>query len=347
MNNEYFFIIVDTALICWDYQNHKQYELTAEHAHRLITLIYNPENTEDNNSIDQDLLRCGIIKSHPNTDPIWGWDILSRIFHFGTKNIPLDVQPKDQGDWATQYYEHCQDVWLKEPPAPNRYPDALKLVPLSRQADLSPFENLLKKRSTSRDFFDLPVQLEALTRILEHSLAFIDERELPEASNLPEAFRKRRSSPSGGGLNSTEAYIYIRNVEHLDAGIYHYDPFEHCLRLLPSELTPLGVLLSGQHFADNIPAGVFLTSRLDKLWWKYEHSRAYRIALLETGHFAQTLQLMATSLGLDTWLTGALCEQHVGTLLNLENPAEQVLFFVGFGHASKNAIPESLQAILG
>lgn len=346
MNNDCFFITADKKLICWNYKNHKQYELSHAHARRLVDLIYHQAEPQDDNPLDQDLLRCDILNHQPADDKTWGWDMLSRIFHFGTKNIPVSIQPQNEADWAALYLEHCESVWSKPLPTQRINLNALQTIKLLRHTDSGLFEALLKKRSTSRDFLDLPVQLEDLTRILEYSIGFIDERELPDSSNLPAALRKRRSSPSGGGLNSTEAYVYVRHVDNLDPGLYYYDPFGHCLHLLSTELPPVGKMLSGQHFSDSISAGFFLTSRLDNLWWKYEHSRAYRIALLEIGHVAQTLQLVATALNLDTWPTGALCEDLIDPLLQLNSPGEQVLFFVGCGHAKGSATPNSLRTIL-
>ncbi|MFK0310047.1 SagB family peptide dehydrogenase [Pseudomonas sp. NPDC090233] len=197
---------------------------------------------------------------------------------------------------------------------------------------VGPLESILRERTTVRAFTDKPVPLVLVSKILKYTLGFIDEREVPEASGLPEGMRKRRSSPSGGGLNATEGYVLIKNVEGVAPGVYYYDPHSHMLHVKSTELPDVGSLLSGQHFANGIPIGLFLTSRFDKSWWKYEHSRAYRMALLEVGHVAQTFQLIATALGLGTWPTGALSEKRIEPLLKLTNPNEQVLFFVGCGY---------------
>ena len=113
---------------------------------------------------------------------------------------------------------------------------------------------------------------------------------------------------------------------------------------LPSR--PLGQLLCGQHFINNLPVGLFITSRFDKLWWKYEHSRAYRMSYVEAGHISQTFQLVATSLGLNTWLTGALTDDQVETLLGLNDSAEQPLFFVGCGKSNGDVMCKELKALM-
>lgn len=154
-----------------------------------------------------------------------------------------------------------------------------------------------------------------------------------------EQFSERRSSPSAGGLNSTGGYVYVANVQGLEPGIYYYDPQHHQLHWRSQLATRLGDLISGQHFANDIPMGLFLTSRFDKLWWKYQHSRAYRMALIEIGHVAQTFQLAATARRMKTWLTGALNESLIEPLLKFENPNEQVIFFVGCGYSDGSTIP--------
>ena len=65
------------------------------------------------------------------------------------------------------------------------------------------------------------------------------------------------------------------------------------------------------------------------------------------GHISQTFQLVATSLGLGTWLTGALKDDQVEALLRLlESNAEQPLFFVGCGRSDGQVMCKELKALL-
>ena len=144
-----------------------------------------------------------------------------------------------------------------------------------------------------------------------------------------------------------KAFFHVQNVSGLNPGFYAYHPTDHALSFVnPAPDSPLGQLLCGQHFINNLPAGLFITARFDKLWWKYEHSRAYRMAFVEAGHISQTFQLVATALGLNTWLTGALTDDQVETLLGLENNAEQPLFFVGCGHSDGQVMCKELKDLL-
>ncbi|BBH47091.1 hypothetical protein KU43P_35680 [Pseudomonas sp. KU43P] len=281
------------------------------------------------NPLDKDLVRAGIVGVGGEESAVWGRDILSRIYHFGTKNIPFDDSPENEGEWAKSYLAHCEEVWSKEVPIETAVSFCKEGITLPRQHRRGPVEQVLLARSTAREFLNIPLGLEMLAQILEYTLGFVEERQIPESGGLPDALRKRRCSPSGGGLNSTEGYVLVRNVEGLEVGLYYYNPFNHQLILTSSKTPPVGRLLSGQHFADAVPVGVFFTSRVDKLWWKHEHSRAYRNALLEVGHIAQTFQIMSASFGLGTWLTGALCEKDIEPLLGLNSDREQVHFVVG------------------
>jgi len=345
VSRDCFFFASGNALICWDFQNHKQYQLSAEHANRLMSVIYEQACNDPNDTLLQDLKHCGVV-THSNRDEnTWGWDILSRIFHFGTKDIALEFQPASEHEWATQYLEHCNNVLSETSPVEvlGQNGDGIQL-PASYTTH--EFDRVLKQRATARNFHRTSISMNELGRILQQTLGFVEGRTLPQEEGGVEQFSKRRSSPSAGGLNATKGYVYVANVEGIEPGVYLYDPLMHQLHWRNHLVPRLGDLLSGQHFANNIPAGLFLTSSFDKLWWKYEHSRAYRMALIEIGHVAQTFQLAATASGMNTWLTGALNECSIEPLLKLENANEQVLFFVGCGYSDGSAIPDCLKSLL-
>ncbi|NWA01154.1 SagB family peptide dehydrogenase [Pseudomonas gingeri] len=185
-----------------------------------------------------------------------------------------------------------------------------------------------------------------LGTLLYLSLGYLKEREGDCAPTTPQAFKDRRSSPSGGGLNCTEGYVYIRNVEGIGSGFYYYHPDKHALIFIKCIDDPLATLLQEQHFIGNLPFGIFITSRFDKMWWKYPHSQGYRVALLEAGHVSQTFQLTATALGFKTWITAALTERKIEQALNLSDLCEQPLLFVGAGYSNGEALCDELRELL-
>ncbi len=350
--NPHFFILARPPYtVIWNYKDHTQFELDSLYSSRLISLIEDPSLFDGASEIDAAFLSAGLLCVDEPVQPEWGWDELSKIFHIGTKNLPFEHVPSDIHEWSAQYLEHCQEVLDTQPPAArfSKHSNA-QLISLPVPALESPGNDLtrvLLQRKTSRSFSEQAVTLDDLSRLLYLALGYLKEREADTGDNVPEAFRARRSSPSGGGLNACEGYVYAVRVEGLEPGIYYYHPERHALRrvhALPA--APLGQLLAGQHFINDLPLGLFLTARFDKLWWKYEHSRAYRMAYVEAGHISQTFQLAATDLGLSTWLTGALSDEQVEKLLGLEEAAEQPLFFVGAGFGDGQAQCKELKALM-
>lgn len=348
-NSNIFFLARPPNLIVWNCETHEQFELSVNHQIRLLELMGDPDRFNSENPIDLGFSDAGIIlASEAVSVRPWGWDVLSKLFHVGTKNVPLDCQPLSANDWADQYLAHCDEVFIKSRPVENcKDEPSVKFVlprPSPCKGDLT---CALTSRKTARNYSVKGIKLEVLSAILYYGLGYLSEREDLESASLPEGLRKRRSSPSGGGLNSTEGYLYANNVESIPKGLYYYNPVDHSLALRSSiEGQVLGSLLNGQHFIDEMPFGLFLTSRLDKLWWKYEHSRTYRMALIEIGHISQTIQLIATSCGLQTWLTGALNDSEIEGLINAQVGTEEVMFFVGGGYGDGSAIPASLKSQL-
>ena len=83
--------------------------------------------------------------------------------------------------------------------------------------------------------------------------------------------------------------------------------------------------------------GIYITARLNKYWWKYKHSRSYRIMLLDIGHVSQTLLLSCTAAQLKTWQTGAFLDSEIEQLLGIDGYNESVILYVGAGHGSNDA----------
>lgn len=349
--NPNFFILARTPfIVVWDYKHHTQFELGTPYSVRLMKLIEDPCQFDNSNEIDSAFLAAGLLSVESTPQPAWGWDELSKIFHIGTKNLPFEQVPNDIQEWSALYLEHCEQV-LDTPIPVQRFTapsEGLISLPVPLlESIIGDLTYTLLRRKTSRSFSAQAVTLADLSTLLYLSLGYLKEREADIDSAVPEALRARRSSPSGGGLNACEGYIYAARIIGLEPGLYYYQPDLHALRkvhALPGE--PLGTLLAGQHFINDLPLGVFLTCRFDKLWWKYEHSRAYRMAYVEVGHISQTFQLAATALGLATWLTGALTDERVEELLGLEDSAEQPLFFVGGGYGDGQAQCKELRALI-
>jgi SagB-type dehydrogenase family enzyme len=273
-------------------------------------------------------------------DCFWGWDVLSKIFHFGTKIRQADISHQIVDDPKRFVLEH---IFLAESAlknSPDIYTEKVGVTHTLPPPDFSmlnsvEFLHILKKRKTSRSFDNISLSIDILSTLLY--IVFGDFHPVNHEDYTKYGFQQiglRKSSPSAGGLHSSEAYILALNIKNLEPGIYHYQAHKHILSLIRKvDLSvELSNLLCGQYFAQGLSLGIFITSRFDKIWHKYPHSRAYRVALLDIGHLSQTFQLTATALGLNTWLSGAFVDSEVTRLLDLKDDgSEQPLFFVGAG----------------
>lgn len=99
-----------------------------------------------------------------------------------------------------------------------------------------------------------------------------------------------RCNPSSGNLHPTEAYLFVRGIEGLQNGLYHYDPHEHALELR------CAYKHSGAQNPDTPALHVGLTSIHWREAWKYGE-RAFRYCQLDMGHALGALRYAAATLG--------------------------------------------------
>lgn len=340
----------DNALVLWNYRLHEQYELDSPHLNELLKLARGDEIQPDYQQAFRD---AGII-TDTEADG-WSWDIMSRIFHLGTKDIPIsankEAKPKE---WIEEYLDYCEKIG--DPPEyekSDELPAAAIDLPAAQDDAIKAMSlrEVLYKRKTCRQFYDEPVSLQALSNILYYSFGYIHgawEEEFAAAGLVPTA--KRKSSPSGGGLHPVEAYVTVFNVTGLDNDIYWYDAENHQLRSIsdtPIDLTDdLTEVLWGQYYSKGLSFGIFLTGKMDLAAWKYKHSRAYRNVLLDTGHISQTFQLCATAQGLNTWITGAFNDSRIEEILNIDGMKESILFYVSAGVGSPVAFDDKMREVV-
>ncbi|WP_343583714.1 SagB/ThcOx family dehydrogenase [Herbaspirillum sp.] len=351
VNPNIFFLFLSEQIVLWDFASHRQYKFSTEYLNRLVSLARGESMDTALNQIDAELQVAGLISDSPYVDCFhsWGWDSLSRIFHVGTKDVPWDCRPETNGKWAEQYVDSCMELLSTEIPLRSSPNGRIIRLPMP---DTSIFEEMslwgaLKKRKSCRKFQCATTPLSVVGSILYASFGFIQERAFEINEFVPPFLRYRRTSPSGGGLNTAEAYLVAIDIVGLKRGVYHYDAEMHHLTFVGEiQKERMGELLLGQYFANDLSFGVFLTSRLDRMWWKYKHSRAYRVCLLEIGHLSQTFQLCATAAGMQTWLSGAFQDTAVERFLKLDSSIEQTFLFVGAGYSDGDDLDVERRNIL-
>jgi SagB-type dehydrogenase family enzyme len=249
------------------------------------------------------------------------WNPAAGLFHTATKNAPfidLDV-----------FVSHLVEKQAARPmpAAVKRYHDA-PCVELPKARRRGGFPSVLRERRTWRHFGRRPIDLDSLSNLLH--LSFGVQR---WASTDGEGRVPLKTSPSGGARHPLEAYLVVRNVSGLQAGVYHYASDVHRLERLPvaSAVPALDELLPTQWWYREAGALVLLSAVFERTRWRYEAPRAYRAVLIEAGHTCQTFCLTATWLGLAPFCSMALADSAIENMLGLDGVSESVLYAAGVG----------------
>lgn len=142
-----------------------------------------------------------------------------------------------------------------------------------------------------------------------------------------------KTAPSGGARHSLEAYVMVLDVQGLRPGWYHYRPDVHRLDRLARRVTRADVAryLPAQPGFRRASALCLMTSVIPRVEWRYPSSRAYRVVLIEAGHFCQTFCLVATALGLAPFSTAALADTRVERAIGVDGVNETALYIAGVG----------------
>ena len=251
-------------------------------------------------------------------DTLGAWNPPAGYFHTTTRNLRF-ASPQAL---ARRGVTSGQPV----PAAIKRYPK-LATIDLPRPRASGELATSLRARRTWRRYSQKPIALDELATILALSAGvqlWVEGAEIP----IP-----LKTSPSGGARHATEVYVVAQNVGGLKRGIYHYAPVRHGLTRIAGAVSKARVrkyVPGSEYFAD-APVMVFFTSVFARILWRYPYARAYRAALIETGHVCQSFLLMATSLGLAPFSVMALADSVIENDLGIDGIRESVLYAAGIG----------------
>ncbi|PZO75749.1 MAG: dehydrogenase [Mesorhizobium amorphae] len=226
----------------------------------------------------------------------WAWSVPTALMHFTLEDRPFLAIEESEG----RQVEKAALGNLPELHSSNRHlPGQLALPdPLTDNG----LTRLMARRRTVRAALDVPVALEQLSTALFAGLGIIGET-TNRAGRLP-----LKLTPSGGARNPYEAYVFVRAVEGLQPGLYHYSAADHSLAPVPfeGELPTGGALIGGQDWADGMACTIVLCAHLQRTMWKYDDPNAYRVVMIEAGHVGQNIMLAASRSGLTACPSAAL-----------------------------------------
>jgi SagB-type dehydrogenase family enzyme len=135
-------------------------------------------------------------------------------------------------------------------------------------------------------------------------------------------------APSAGALYAAELYVAVRDVEGLDAGIYHYEvPVNQLALLRGGDVSVrLADVCCGQEYPLNAAVTVLISGVVGRSTRKYGE-RGYRYVLLDVGHLGQNLYLSCAALGLSITTTCGFFDDDAADMLGVDGSDEPVLYF--------------------
>ncbi|MPY89529.1 MAG: SagB/ThcOx family dehydrogenase [Luteitalea sp.] len=249
------------------------------------------------------------------------WAPEAPFFHFASRDVtfaPPEVARRSQRAKARR----------DPPPSPIKRVRALARVALPAPAlDASLVPTLLARR-TWRRFGSASITLAHVATLAGLTWGVQEWVNGGVFGKIP-----LKTSPSGGARHSLEVYVLALNVRGLSRGLYHYRGDVHGLHLMRRGATAAEVraFLPSQDGYGDTAALFLMTSVIPRVEWRYPSSRAYRVVLLEAGHFCQTFCLVATALGLAPFCTAALADTIVERAVGIDGVDEAVLYAAGVG----------------
>jgi SagB-type dehydrogenase family enzyme len=219
--------------------------------------------------------------------------------------------------------------YVKRVPATEmRYMPADPFLELPQAPRDNPLSELLTRRSSVRSFENQVMPLVCLAQLLDAGCGLNGVRQVEGQ------FYEGRNSPSAGGLYPLEVFVSTQRVEGLGGGLYHYEPRGHGLHWV-SDAVPTDFVepLLQQNDFVNANAMFVFTSVFMRSMGKYG-ARGYRFALLEAGHQAENISLMAVQLGLGSLCLGGFNDMSLNTILGIDGQRHAALYCVAVGTCS-------------
>jgi SagB-type dehydrogenase family enzyme len=213
--------------------------------------------------------------------------------------------------------------WGAMPETYKEYPGSrtIELPEVEAGMDVS-LDHVLRRRQSVRRFTRQPVDLEQLSYLLWASTGI----------QRTEGGHEFRTAPSAGALYPIETYVAANNVDGLAEGVYHYAIRGHLLEQIRGGDYSRAVAEAalGQSVCAEAALVLIWTAIFRRSKWKYGE-RAYRYIYLDAGHMAQNLALAAVSLGLGSCQVGALYDDELNRIVEVDGTSESVIYTSAVG----------------
>jgi len=249
-----------------------------------------------------------IVSGEPEEERVW------ELFHENSKTHRFSDAPDD-----TQVAAVMPDLWEDLPYAGT---DAVHLPGLA--VPPVPLGEAILERRTDTRFGAAPISLRDLSSLLTGGYG---------ATERPSAVgnRRFRTVPSAGALYPLELYAHVRAVTGLESGLYHFQATAGLLQLvqpLPDE--ELARSFVQPDVIGSAAAVILITAVFQRTTFKYGE-RGYRFTLIEAGHAAQNIDLIAYALHLPAANLGGFFDRELEALLDIDGVEQSLVYAVAIG----------------
>jgi SagB-type dehydrogenase family enzyme len=245
--------------------------------------------------------------------PLEDGETLSRLFHLNSEPWSNVEAYRQALDYEVQYKEMAAG-------------DASVSLPLPGGSALL---ELLSARDSCREYQLREMSLGTLSTILKCAYGITRTAQMPKIGG-----GYFRTVPSAGGLFPLELYVLAREMSGLSDGIFHYNLRGHSLELLREGrwFAELDKALISSPFIINANLIFFLSAVFKRTQKKYG-PRGYRYILLEAGHVAQNLCLVAAEQKLGSLCMGGYTDARLNRFMGFDGLHEAVVYSVAVGYA--------------
>jgi SagB-type dehydrogenase family enzyme len=228
----------------------------------------------------------------------------------------------------TKYYPDKMPArgldWASKPSLYKEYPASRRIeLPLPESGRDMDLDQVLRSRASVRVYSGEPLFLADLSYLLWASSGI---------QRIEQGY-EFRTAPSAGALYPIETYVVAQNVEGLGQGLYHYAIRAHQLEELRLDDLRLQTARAalGQRVCYDAAAVFVWTAIFERSLWKYEQ-RGYRYVYMDAGHMCENLYLAATGRELGVCAVGALYDDELNHLLEVDGTAESAIYMAAVGH---------------
>jgi SagB-type dehydrogenase family enzyme len=221
-----------------------------------------------------------------------------------------------------------QQKGVKQPPLENPIDNKNNLIDLVSVEDFDiekiDYVKLLKKRRSRRAYKNETMSLKELSFLL-WSTQGVEQV-------IRDGYATLRTVPSAGARHPFETYLYIRNVENIEKGIYRYSALYH--KLIPVKKGNF----DDEMFYATQKQKMTVTSAVTFIWsvvpyrteWRYSFL-SHKVIALDAGHVCQNLYLSAEILDYGTCAIGAYSQEKMDDLLGLDGNEEFSIYIAPVG----------------